>query len=343
MDLISIYVDGYKNIAKVQIDFKRTITVLIGFNNSGKSNLIESIAFGFDLVCASERRRKTILKSKNKRPLLKKHQNKIYICKIKFNSQGELFTYKIEADWESCEVITERVYDENENTRMDLLDNVKVMMIVAICDSDKKKFSLFSDYDERASIKDVGYIMYHQLVNLKGKNIDRYELLIDSFLNLFPEIDYIRLDSDETIYYKEQHLGRELPLKMLSSGPQKILELFVALACLEMKELSIIFLEEIENSIHPVLIENLLIALDVLASNTKILITSHSPYLIQHINLDSIYLAVPSTDGRASFKTIKKKNELLSLASKYELSTGEFLFNIMLESYYDQGKLLEWL
>jgi recombinational DNA repair ATPase RecF len=47
--ILKIKVDGFKNLANIEIEFS-SITSLVGLNNFGKSNVIESIDFGFDFI-----------------------------------------------------------------------------------------------------------------------------------------------------------------------------------------------------------------------------------------------------------------------------------------------------
>ncbi|MFP4456673.1 MAG: AAA family ATPase [Clostridia bacterium] len=342
MEILSIYVDGYKNISNVRIDLRRTISALIGFNNSGKSNFIQSIIFGFNLMRSEDNIREDLLKSKENVPALEKYNSKIYTFNVEFTHEGERYSYELQADWDSYSIISENITDKNDNFKIELIEVIKSTIIASIYEDNDFEYHNLSSTKQR-NIEDDCYLIYKHLRELKESDVDRYEILIDSFLSLFPEILYIRLDYNDTVYYKEKYLDRELPLKLLSSGPQKIFKLFSTLARQKKDKFSLVFFEEIENSIHPILIENLLIALDVLAINTSIIITSHSPYLIQHINLDSVYLAVPANYGKANFRTIKDKKKLLKLASEYDQSTGEFIFNLMLESYHEPERLLEWL
>jgi predicted ATP-dependent endonuclease of OLD family len=342
MEILEVYVDGYKNISTVNLKLDNTITALIGFNNTGKSNLLQSIIFGFSLIRADYDKRHDLLKNDNAMPVLEKFNLDKFSFEVKFKVDKEEYLYKLVADWNTYSIIEENILDKKNESRMDLFKQLKDTIIASVYEDNNLEFYSYSNRKIK-DIEDDCYLMFRQLKRLKNTNNDCYDLLVDSFLNLFPDIEYIRLDYTDTIYYKEHFLDRELPLKYLSSGPQKILKLLIALARLDVDRFSIVFFEEVENSLHPILIENLLIALDVLSLNTKIIITSHSPYLIQHINLENIYLSVPSNNGRACFKTIKEKDKLLKLASEYDQSTGEFIFNLMLEAYHYPERLLEWL
>ena len=69
--------------------------------------------------------------------------------------------------------------------------------------------------------------------------------------------------------------------------------------------------------------------------------TSHSPYLIQYLKPESIYIGVPTDDGTALFKSIKKSKikEVKSIAKKLEISFGEYIFSL-LSGGEDDAKIL---
>ena len=64
---------------------------------------------------------------------------------------------------------------------------------------------------------------------------------------------------------------------------------------------------------------------------TSVLITSHSPYLIQYLKPENIYVGVPSAEGVASFRKLKNKKikKMLKEADNLGMSSGEYLFNLM--------------
>ena len=52
MRLDKVYIDGFKNLKQLEVDFdeRHLTTVLIGQNGAGKSNLIEALAIVFSHV-----------------------------------------------------------------------------------------------------------------------------------------------------------------------------------------------------------------------------------------------------------------------------------------------------
>ena len=60
-----------------------------------------------------------------------------------------------------------------------------------------------------------------------------------------------------------------------------------------------------ESSIHPKLLKKLLEVLNETLDDCKLIISSHSPYLIQYLKMDQIYVGNPSCCGVANFKKVK--------------------------------------
>ena len=65
--------------------------------------------------------------------------------------------------------------------------------------------------------------------------------------------------------------------------------------------------------------------------NSSVLLTSHSPYLIQYLKPESIYIGVPNNEGIAQFKRIhhSKVKKLIQNARSLDISIGEYIFELM--------------
>ena len=102
-----------------------------------------------------------------------------------------------------------------------------------------------------------------------------------------------------------------------------------------------IMLEELENSVHPRMMENLLLTMQNYAEDTKILMTSHSPYLMRYLQASQMYFGLPKHDGLAHFAQVKpsKLKYLYKYAGDMELTFGEFMFDFMLDVEDDSEKL----
>ncbi|EPB8167595.1 AAA family ATPase [Clostridium perfringens] len=224
--------------------------------------------------------------------------------------------------------------------------------------------------ENKLKLLDNGDNICEVIYNLKQLNKNKYELLINSFKKLVPSVEEIEpycLDFDNleigakgvsrinvgslkdiekpfTIpdtYYnikiKEKNNNQMTPIKFLSSGSKRIFLLLAACLLADENNISLIMFEELENSIHPYLFNRVLMILDQLGCKCKFLISSHSPYLIQYMNLDKVYLGIPNDEGIANFKKLNKKSQksIMKLARENDLSTGDYIFELLIDSIGD--------
>ena len=216
------------------------------------------------------------------------------------------------------------------------------------------------------------------LATLRNKNENLYNLFVETIYDLFPEFNKIELqvltvkDTDSSrkqaimlttsedgkpeksaeipyrirdqlyrLVIESRYLNQPISMEYMSTGTKRIFWLIANAVVSEFKQINLLGVDEIETSIHPRMIRNLLEAMVEILGNTSMIITSHSPYLIQYLKPDSIYVGVPNEDGVALFRKIqpKKIKYLLNTTRKLETSIGEYLFELM-SGDSDSSKIL---
>jgi len=87
----------------------------------------------------------------------------------------------------------------------------------------------------------------------------------------------------------------------------------------------ILCLEELENCLHPAAIEKLLRFLQDHADKWPVLITTHSPYLLNGVKPEDVNVAIVDETGATHFEKVKDSRQLRNYLNKGLMSFGELL------------------
>ena len=200
------------------------------------------------------------------------------------------------------------------------------------------------------------------LFKLKEKHPEDYELFVESVYDLYPEFDSVEvtpyvLNQEEHAFIKQlegvvekredvpyhvrddlfrltiksSYFNQPLSIEYMSTGTQRMLWLLANAVFCRCFDINLLGIDEVEASIHPKMMKALLEALDNILENSSVLLTSHSPYLIQYLKPESIYIGVPNNEGIAQFKRIhpSKVKKLIQNARSLDISIGEYIFELM--------------
>ncbi len=133
------------------------------------------------------------------------------------------------------------------------------------------------------------------------------------------------------IVITSKNLNQPINMSMMSTGTKRVFWLLANVFIASSKEMTFIGVEELETSIHPKLLKSLLEILDEVLDNTCLIITSHSPFLVQYIKPEKMFVGALNKKGTAQFSRIKsnKIKNLIVAARDNGLSVGEYLFDLM--------------
>ncbi|MDR0951435.1 MAG: AAA family ATPase [Oscillospiraceae bacterium] len=202
---------------------------------------------------------------------------------------------------------------------------------------------------------------------LQSNYENKYELLVNAFQTLFPnyisiivqetpiEIEHFTIQMEDTednpfklaksvftMSVLDKNLITPIEFKDLSDGAQRVFLMLTYAILADIKGVPLLLIEEPENCVHPKLLQDYISILSQLAGDCKILISSHSPYLIQYLDPNGIYVGIPNSNGWAAFKPLKasKLKALYRDAAEDDESIGTYLFNLLSQSE-DGSMLLE--
>lgn len=226
------------------------------------------------------------------------------------------------------------------------------------------KFKNKSIYELEPSGRNIAEIVF----NLENNDKDDYDLLIGTFQGLFRNIEDIQtvkasirvgnrkeiklpedapFDIVENIYritVKEKMNHKYMDFKNLSNGAKRIFLFLTSLILANKQKRPLIAFEELENCINPKLFEELITSVGQIAEDCNVIISSHSPILINCLEMSSIYMGMPSDKGIAEFKRIKKSKykALENDARQANEGVGDYLFEA-LRDYSEQDYLSQYL
>lgn len=207
------------------------------------------------------------------------------------------------------------------------------------------------------------------IAKLRQINPGKFDLLLDAYKRLFPDIEdiivreiqinkngevvvpddapFIVSNSIYLLFVRDKNLSKLIDFEAMSDGAKRVFMILtkIIMASMAEKNISLIAIEEPENSIHPSLFKTYLQIIADLLDDCKVIITSHSPYIISFMDIDSIYVGIHRSGGIAEFYGFKKSKEkaLLDDADSVDMQLGDYIFSLLtddeseIETYLESG------
>lgn len=136
---------------------------------------------------------------------------------------------------------------------------------------------------------------------------------------------------------------RSINFTEMSDGARRILLLLTNLILADLNNISLFCIEEPENSINPSLLGKYIEIINDLTENTKVIITSHSPYLVDYMDPEKIYIGYNNREDIATFKKIKNSavKKLFKNSAGLNMNYGEYLFDLFTDFDSEVDEYLE--
>jgi len=175
------------------------------------------------------------------------------------------------------------------------------------------------------------------------KVIDRVQSYMATIVPDVSEVERVSLGPRETLQFKQRVVGSSYPWKFfassMSDGTLRALGTLIAATQLAERSspVGLVGIEEPETALHPAAAGALMDALREAASHTQVLVTSHSPDLLDQMNLETDHLlAVVSQEGTTQVAPID--NASLEAIQDHLYTPGELLRLDQLEPNKDDLK-----
>ncbi len=404
MKLKQIRVDGYKNLINCVVNLG-DFNVLVGPNNSGKSNLLEAIQILWPLCFGDEKLRKRILEGLTPRFVadfsmchLEKHMNKPMAIGIAFettvNRKLWAVDYEVRIQCDDSEngdgsFVSEmltaknpskrgpaKIYISRQDRKLKIVnnshkiakDNSSLLAIESLypdfegLPAELEEFSnainwigmtrifaisptaLRDGIDREQAIEGIrvsSFDLSLALDNIKEEG-KYYKLFVESLCDIL-DLEDVRFDVRNIPVPSKKNGDKEKSKRVrlffikrkgdsLSFIDEYSDGTLVAVAILEAlfsKEIRgpILCLEELENCLHPAAVERLLRFLQDYADRWPVLITTHSPYVLNGIRPEDVNVAVVDETGATHFEKVKNSRQLREYLNKNLMSFGELLTN----------------
>ena len=204
------------------------------------------------------------------------------------------------------------------------------------------------------------------IYNLKEQNPDKFELLKDVYFQLFPDIEdvivkqfkingltnneeltenlpFVFSNNYHVLFVKEKNLANPVNFSIMSDGAKRVFMILTKIIVSSVSNISLIAIEEPENSVHPGLFQAYIQIISQLLDDCKVIITSHSPYIISYLNPSWIHVGVNRKAGVAEFFSFKEsgQKQLENDAAGFDMSIGDYLFSMLADSESNISDYLE--
>lgn len=189
--------------------------------------------------------------------------------------------------------------------------------------------------------RDFLYAAYSLFPTFEDISVDSYELqqdMRDELSRVFPQgsegEEDVPLHLRDELYritIRDSNLNQPVDISRMSEGTKRLIWLLTNVIVAGEINAGCIGIEEVETSIHPRMLKELLELLHDNLRGTPLLLTSHSPNLIQYLDPTCVYVGVPSSNGVATFRRIARSSlrTVLENARARGVGYGDYLFELM--------------
>lgn len=374
-----ITIDNFKSIRHIEVEIPH-FAVIVGNNGAGKSNFLKAIKivallasgkqikdvlrqmnlFSGELLFDKDNPKITIsiemsLKAKEITYLLeitrdKSEETYIYRISREILQNGHSNGPILKRIGEKIEIDTEEGEASSESNLVDSQLAISILKKPEIV-SEVQRFlsSILVEYYEPSNLREFGSTtsadfdrnLAEKLFHQQETSQESYRKIEETLKEIVMGVEKIKvLGSGERLYisFKEQTLPVSYTFFSSSDGNLRTLAILVAL--FQKPKPSAIFLDEIENSLHPTRIKSLLKLLDYYCEkevkSSQVVLTTHSPVVMEYVDAKQIIYMYKKGSETYISQPIHNKDVLRHLenAAEQNISIGDLFETGILEMIY---------
>ena len=340
MKIKTLHIKKYKGLENLDINFESEgkvldLVVLAGINGSGKTRVLESIRYWFEMF-----RSKTVdvelFYEENEREVLESLMNSERLTETEKEMQKDIeftdclrnnkFENKnskiINRSFEKLKIFPKLIYVPTE---------INFEEIKKAQTNLKKEYSFINIVDSY-EIKDIPSYIATRISKVANEeeNLTMGQVRKKVFAEINGIFEILELDVKLSEISKDENSmpiftdssGKKFGINELSSGEKQLFLRTLAIKMLE-PENSIIMIDEPELSLHPKWQQKIVDVYRKIGRNNQIILATHSPHILGSVEKENIILLEKNENGIVEVKT---RDEF---GNSYGQTTGRILEDIM--------------
>ena len=352
MKIKNLHIEEYNGLEKLDINFESerkvlNLIVLAGINGSGKTRVLESIRYWFEMF-RSKAVNVELFYEENEREVLESLMNSERLTEVEKEMQKEIeytdclrnikfynYDYRhnktenrnynskiISKSFEKLKIFPKLIYVPTE---------INFEKIKKAQTNLKKEYSFINIVDSY-EIKDIPSYIATRISKVANEEEDltmgqvRKKVFAEingifEILELDVKLSEISKDENSMPIFTDSS-GKKFGINELSSGEKQLFLRTLAIKMLE-PENSIIMIDEPELSLHPKWQQKIVDVYRKIGRNNQIILATHSPHILGSVEKENIILLEKNENGIVKVKTGDE------FGNSYGQTTGRILEDIM--------------
>ena len=352
MKIKNLHIEEYNGLEKLDINFESEgkvldLIVLAGINGSGKTRVLESIRYWFEMF-RSKAVNVELFYEENEREVLKSLMNSEGLTEIEKEMQKEIeytdclrnikfynYDYRhnktenrnynskiISKSFEKLKIFPKLIYVPTEIN----FEEIKKAQ------TNLKKEYRFINIVDSYEIKDIPSYIATRISKVANEeeNLTMGQVRKKVFAEINGIFEILELDVKLSEISKDENSmpiftdssGKKFGINELSSGEKQLFLRTLAIKMLE-PENSIIMIDEPELSLHPKWQQKIVDVYRKIGRNNQIILATHSPHILGSVEKENIILLEKNENGIVEVKTGDE------FGNSYGQTTGRILKDIM--------------